>query len=83
MGSIREFNKVQSPPEVFGRLSNNYTDKQKQDLFEIWKAYNELITKCSKREAIKYLYGEDLTYFTLVGLDLFNKEYLGAIKNVD
>lgn len=74
MGNYRGIGQEQNPSEVFGRLSNNLDTKE---LFEVWKAYNDLrINGLSAKEAVRFLYGEDLSYFTSVGLELFNKKYI-------
>lgn len=77
MGSNRRFSEKQSPSEVFGRLSNNFSDEKKLELYNVWKAYNELRSKNVKPlNCIEALYGEDLDYFTSVGFELFNREYI-------
>lgn len=77
MGSNRGFSKKQLTAEVFGKLSNN---QNKKELFEVWKVYNELRSKeVNAVDAVQALYGENVDYFTAVGFELFNKEYLGII----
>ncbi len=81
MGSDREFGQEQSPPEVFKRLSDNYSDIEKMKLFNTWKEYNSIkLRSGSSQIAIDYLYRENLDYFTIVGLELFNKEYIEEFK---
>lgn len=78
MGSNRGFSKEQLTAEVFGKLSNH---QDKKELFEVWKAYNELRSKGVKAiDAIQALYGENVDYFTAVGFELFNKEYLEVLE---
>lgn len=80
MGSNRGISKEQSPPEVFGRLSDNFSNDDKKELFAIWQAYNEMrINGIDVFKTIEFLKGDNLDYFTAVGFELFNKEYIDLI----
>jgi hypothetical protein len=81
MGSNRGISKEQSPPEVFGRLSNSFSDNDKKELFAIWQSYNEMrIGGVNPFEIVKYFRGDSLDYFTAVGFELFNKEYIKLME---
>lgn len=78
MGRNRSISENKSPKEVFGQLSNEI---DKAELYSIWKVYNQLRSSGnSPKKCIEYLDREKLDYFTEVGFELFNKEYIGLIK---
>jgi len=82
MGNNRREYQNKTPSKICGKLSNNLKEKDKKELFELWKVYNELRSKGVKAiDCIEALYGENLDYFTAVGFEVFNKEYIKELNN--
>ncbi|MDD5650428.1 MAG: hypothetical protein PHF86_08450 [Candidatus Nanoarchaeia archaeon] len=54
----------------------------KKELYEVWKTYNELKIKgISILDCIEALYGEDLNFFTALGFEIINEEYIKELVN--
>lgn len=88
MGINRGEHKDRSPSEVCRRMKLS-VGLDKKELYRVWLAYNRRLKTCSNpRVAVEKLqthpeiYPESyLNYFTALGFQLFNKEYLEEVKD--
>lgn len=87
MGKHRGKHQDKSSTEVSVKLSKAFNVRQK-DLYSLWLAYNNrVIVNGNPRLTINQLSShpemyspEAMNYFTALGFELFNKEYLKGIS---
>ena len=89
MGSDREQHQEPSPEKVFLNIYKDF-GLTKRQIFDAWVAYNNRRgTGANPRQAINQMHNhpemypiEILNYFLVIGLELFNKEYMKEFENV-
>jgi len=87
MGSNRTINNGSAPAEVFKGIKNELSIIPNENIFKLWKYYQEEksvgrkpITIVKRMNDYSTEFDEAINYFTIVGLEMFTKDFIEGIR---
>jgi hypothetical protein len=87
MGSNRTINNGSAPAEIFQGIKNELSIVKDENIFNLWKYYQDEkkvgrspMAIVKKMHDYSFEFDEAINYFTIVGLEMFTKDFIEGVK---